>query len=119
MLPTPLPSWPPAARSSLHALYQRKKGCDLFDLFIASRMAKVDPARVVDCFERYIKHYGKRVTRAEFEMNLHEKLPDDTFLSDVESLVAPDTAWSFIDAAGYLQHELLPLLSGEPWRGGE
>lgn len=105
--------------TKLRALYQRKKGRDLFDLFIASRMAKVDPARVVECFARYLEHDGKRVTRAEIEMNLHEKLSDDTFLSDVEPLITPDTVWSIDDAAGYVQRELLPLLPGEPWRGGE
>ena len=49
----------------LRALYQRKKGRDLFDLFIASRRAKVDPPRVVECFTRYLEHDGKRVTRAD------------------------------------------------------
>ena len=105
--------------TKLRALYQRKKGRDLFDLFIASRRAKVDPPRVVECFTRYLEHDGKRVTRAELEMNLHEKLSDDTFLADVEPLIAPDTAWNFGDAADYVQRELLPLLPGDPWRGGK
>ena len=105
--------------TKLRALYQRRKGRDLFDLFIASRRAKVDPARVVECFARYLEHDGKRVTRAELEMNLHEKLSDDTFLADVEPLVAPATVWSVGDAAGYVQREILPLLPGDPWRGGE
>jgi predicted nucleotidyltransferase component of viral defense system len=105
--------------TKLRALYQRKKGRDLFDLFIASRKAKVDPARVVECFARYLEHDGQRVTRAELEMNLHEKLADDTFLSDVEPLIAPDTAWNLGDAADYVQREILPLLPGDPWRGGE
>ena len=109
----------PRLGTKLCALYQRKKGRDLFDLFIAGRKAKVDPARVVECFERYLEHDGKRVTRAEFELNLREKLADDTFISDVEPLIAPDTAWSLDDAAGYVQRELLPRLPGEPWRGGE
>ena len=105
--------------TKLRALYQRKKGRDLFDLFIVGRRAKVDPARVVECFERYLEHDGKRVTRAEFEINLREKLADDTFISDVEPLIALDTAWSLDDAAGYVQSELLPRLPGDPWRGGE
>jgi len=103
----------------LRALYQRKKGRDLFDLFIASRRATVGPARVVECFARYLEDDGKRVTRAELEINLLEKLSDYTFLSDVEPLIAPDTIWSVDDAAGYVQRELLPLLPGEAWRGGE
>jgi len=105
--------------TKLRALYQRKKGRDLFDLFLASLLAQVDPARVVACCERYLAHAGTRVTRAEFERNLHEKLSDETFLSDVDPLIAPDTAWSVADAVGYVQRALLPLLPGDPWRGGE
>ena len=105
--------------TKLRALYQRKKGRDLFDLFIASRRAKVSPMRVVECFGRYLEHDGQRVTRAELEMNLQEKLSDDTFLSDVAPLVAPDIEWNMGDAAEYVRRELLPLLPGEPWRGGE
>jgi len=58
-------------------------------------------------------------SRAEFERNLRHKLSDDTFLSDVEPLLAPDVAWSFSAAARYLYDEILPLLPGEPWKGSE
>ncbi len=105
--------------TKLRALYQRKKGRDLFDLFLASRRADVTAERVVACFNRYLEHDGLRVTRAEFEMNLHEKLSDDTFLSDVGPLIAPDVAWNLADAAGYVQREILPLLQGDPWKGAE
>jgi predicted nucleotidyltransferase component of viral defense system len=60
--------------TKLRALYQRKKGRDLFDLFVASRRTEVDPVRVVECFQRYLEMEGRRVTRAEFEQNLHGKL---------------------------------------------
>ena len=79
----------------------------------------MDPARVVECFESYLGHEGKRVTRAEMEMNLHEKLSDSAFVFDVSPLISPDTTWSVADAARYVQRELLPLLPGEPWIGGE
>jgi len=42
-----------------------------------------------------------------------------SFLSDIEPLIAPDTVWSFEAAAGYVQHEILPLLPGKSWRGDE
>ena len=103
--------------TKLRALYQRKKGRDLFDLFVASSRTTVDPARVVECFARYLEHDGKRVSRAELEMNLHEKLSDETFLSDVTPLVASDVAWNIEDAAGYVRREILPLLPGEAWKG--
>jgi predicted nucleotidyltransferase component of viral defense system len=105
--------------TKLRALYQRKKGRDLFDLFIASRRATVSPTRVVECFLRYLENDGQHVTRAEFEMNLHEKLADDTFLADIAPLVAPEIHWSATDAAAYVQREILTLLPGLPWKGSE
>jgi predicted nucleotidyltransferase component of viral defense system len=102
--------------TKLRALYQRRKGRDLFDLFIANRRAKVDPARLVECFARYLENDGLRVSRAELELNLHEKLADQTFLSDVEPLVAPDTVWSVDDAARYVERDIVPLLPGERWK---
>ncbi len=105
--------------TKMRALYQRKKGRDLFDLFVAGSRAKVDPARVVHCFERYVAHDGSRISRAEFERNLHGKLSDDTFLSDVGPLIAPDTEWSYEDGARYVQGGILSLLLGEPWKGSK
>lgn len=105
--------------TKLRALYQRKKGRDLFDLYIASRRAEVRPDRVVACFARYLEHEGKRITRAELELNLHEKLSDPMFVSDVGPLISPDVAWSIEDAVDYVTQEILPLLPGEPWRGGD
>jgi predicted nucleotidyltransferase component of viral defense system len=105
--------------TKLRALYQRRKGRDLFDLFIASRRAQVSPARVVEAFRRYLEHGGHRITHAEFEMNLDEKLGDPTFLDDIAPLVAPRVEWSTDDAARYVRQEMLPLLPGEPWRRPE
>lgn len=52
-------------------------------------------------------------------MNLHEKLTDETFRSDIAPLVAPNVVWSIGDAAAFLQREILPLVPGEPWKGRE
>ena len=102
---------------SSRALYQRKKGRDLFDLFTREPPADVDPERVVDCFRQYLDHEGTRISRAEIEMNLHEKLADPAFTSDIEPLIAPDVEWDLNEAAAYVQRELVPLLPGEPWKG--
>jgi predicted nucleotidyltransferase component of viral defense system len=104
--------------TKLRALYQRKKGRDLFDLHLASRRQKVDPERVVECFRRYLEHEGTRVSRAEMEMNLHEKLADPAFISDIAPLIAPDVEWDLAAAADYVRRELVARLPGEPWQGG-
>jgi predicted nucleotidyltransferase component of viral defense system len=74
--------------TKLRALYQRKKGRDLFDLSEAlTRLAGLDPEKVVGCFMRYLDNDGRRITRTEFEQNLAEKIQDPVFLSDVPPLL--------------------------------
>jgi len=105
--------------TKLRALYQRKKGRDLFDLWTASRDTAVNPARLVECFERYVEHDGLHISRAEFESNLYEKLDDLSFGRDVEPLLAFGVEWDQSAAAEYIFTAIAPLLSGDPWKGGK
>ena len=75
--------------TELRALYQRKKGRDLFDLSEALvRLRDLAPAKIIACFTRYLENDGLRVTRSEFEQNLAEKIEDKIFLADVPPLLA-------------------------------
>jgi len=98
--------------TKLRALYQRRKGRDLFDLWYAGRRADVDAGRIVECFRRYLDHAGLRVPRAAFEKNLDEKLSDPRFLGDIAPLLAPQCPWDAADAARYAREELLARLPG-------
>ena len=77
--------------TKLRALYQRRKGRDLFDLALALRSSEVDPARVVEAFSRYMAEEENRVTRAVFERNLAQKRRDPVFAGDITPLLAPGT----------------------------
>lgn len=105
--------------TKLRALYQRKKGRDLFDLWVAQADGKVDSSRVVQCFLEYLHHSGLRVSRAEFEANFAAKLTDPSFTRDVPPLLGPDVEWDLQDAARYVRQELLAVLPGGPWKGAE
>ncbi|MCK4516160.1 MAG: nucleotidyl transferase AbiEii/AbiGii toxin family protein, partial [Spirochaetaceae bacterium] len=59
--------------TKLRALYQRKKGRDLFDLWFALENASIDATLILSCFQRYMAEAGHAVTRAQFEANLHAK----------------------------------------------
>lgn len=104
--------------TKLRALYQRKKGRDLFDLWAASRHSFVDARKLVVCFQRYLENDGLRISRAEFEANLQEKLNDPDFGRDLDPLLASGVKWDLIDAANFVRSEIFPLLPGEPWKGG-
>jgi predicted nucleotidyltransferase component of viral defense system len=117
--------------TKLRALYQRSKGRDLYDLAAAlQRFPDLDVSGVVDCFERYLDHEGRRVSRAEFEANMAAKMRDPTFHGDIEPLLVPaalqvagpkrsaerdsfdpDTAYRLVHKA------LIVRLPGEAWKG--
>jgi predicted nucleotidyltransferase component of viral defense system len=105
--------------TKLRALYQRKKGRDLFDLWTTAQNAAVNPKRLVECFERYVEHDGLRISRAEFESNLYKKLNDSSFGRDVEPLIASGVEWNPAAAAEYIFTVIVPLLSGNPWKGSK
>src|SRR4029453_7790168 len=50
--------------TKLRALYQRKKGRDLFDPWLCKTLLDVDPAKVVDGFIQYMERKGQKVSRA-------------------------------------------------------
>lgn len=50
--------------TKLRALYQRKKGRDLFDLWFALEHGRVDTQRLLRCFSRYMTEGGHAATRA-------------------------------------------------------
>jgi len=103
--------------TKMRALYQRRKGRDLFDLWYAAVRASVDEDRIIECFNGYLKRSDLRVSRVEFEANLSGKLSDPRFLNDIAPLLAPGCQWDVDDAARYAREELLPRMPGEPWKG--
>jgi predicted nucleotidyltransferase component of viral defense system len=85
----------------LRALYQRKRGPDLFDLALAlERAPDLNLEAIAEGFRRYLANEGLKVTRTEFERNLDEKLADPRFGRDVEALLSTGRlAGSFDPAA--------------------
>ncbi len=103
--------------TKLRALYQRKKGRDLFDLGLALQHAGVSAARILEVFARYTREDGVRVTRAMFEQNLAMKRLDTVFTADMTPLLASGHTWSFEAAYDRVWRELVSRLPGEPWKG--
>lgn len=103
--------------TKLRALYQRKKGRDLFDLATALELAAVDPERIVTTFLGYMEAGGNQVTRAMFEQNLAEKLNDRQFTADIGPLLAAGHYWDVETAARTVLSRLIALLPGESWKG--
>ena len=102
--------------TKLRALYQRKKGRDLFDLWLALSQGVANPDTLLRCFNRYMKEGGHTVTRAQFEENLHGKANDRSFRGDIVPLLRPGVAWDFDAALEIVLEQLIEKLPGDPWK---
>ncbi len=102
--------------TKLRALYQRKKGRDLFDLWQTAKTLAVNPETVVSCFLKYMEYEEYQISRAEFEMNLFEKLDDSRFLDDISPLLTTGSSWDSKAAARYVLDSLAPLMPGDAWQ---
>lgn len=101
--------------TKLRALFQRKKGRDLFDLWTALE-AGVDASAVVDIFRVYVKQGGHQITRALFEENLAGKIDQPTFTEDVPPLLPPGVTFDFRKGIQLVQREMIARVPGEPWK---
>jgi len=95
--------------TKLRALYQRKKGRDLFDLAFALNEGNANPDKVVHAFKTYMEHGNHNVTRSQFEQNLNHKLEDSAFISDIGPLLATGYEW---DMEAMAANVLELLISG-------
>lgn len=103
--------------TKLRALYQRRRGRDLFDLWDALGRAAVNPARVVAAFQAYLETQRLRVTRAEFERNLANKARAHAFLEDVRPMLAIGVSYDPLAALDLVRRNFVERLPGDPWRG--
>lgn len=74
--------------TKLRALYQRRKGRDLFDLYQGLIKGKVDTASVLRSYREYIAFsVAQPPTRKQFQLNMEAKLKDPEFLEDTVALL--------------------------------
>lgn len=89
--------------TKLRALYQRRKGRDLFDLYWTLTNHKVDTDKLIQCYKAYMKSsVDKPPTQKQFLQNMEEKMLDEEFLLDIRSILKPEVdydnneAWRII-----------------------
>ena len=86
------------AGTKLRALFQRKKGRDLFDLDVLLRKGMIDKARVIKSFHQYLESQDLSISPNNFIINLDEKLSDSVFLKDMDALIIPTYTYDPIEA---------------------
>jgi predicted nucleotidyltransferase component of viral defense system len=96
--------------TKLRALYQRKKGRDLFDLWYANEIAKPDSNMIIKAFKKYISNENLSITAYDFNSNMEEKIVDKDFIGDISGLLRPGINYEISTAWGYLQKNIISII---------
>ena len=98
--------------TKMRALFQRRRGRDLFDLYWALTEAgtPVNPAEIIELFLYYLQQEGTVATRDEFIGLLQSHLNDRGFLTDMNALLRTGIAYDPVVAGDFVIGSLLKLL---------
>lgn len=93
--------------TKLRALYQRKKGRDLFDLFWIMSNRVVEPDNIINAYVQYMKFSGKVPSKEEYLMNIENKIRDPLFFGDTTALLRPDIVYDHLKAFEFAKVQLI------------
>jgi len=96
--------------TKLRALYQRRKGRDLFDLWLGLTAGNASPKAIVQTFHRYMDAEGSAVTRRQFEKNMAAKIEHKAFLADTDALIRPTISYDPALAYELVCNKVIALL---------
>ena len=82
--------------TKLRALYQRRKGRDLFDLYKALiKVPELDKQAIIQCYKKYMEFVVDQLpSRKQFIQNMEAKMQDAEFLGDSAALIRTDEKYN-------------------------
>lgn len=96
------------AGTKLRALYQRRKGRDLHDLYKVLVNTSINADTVIQCYRKYMEYsVDKPPSRIQFLRNLEEKIIDPEFLGDTTALLSPTEQYDPLHAYDIVRSELI------------
>ena len=97
--------------TKLRALYQRRKGRDLFDLYKALSTQNVNIENIIRCFREYIGFVvDKPPTKKQYLQNMELKIQDEEFLGDTNMILLPNEIYNPLEAWELVKNELIEKL---------
>ena len=84
--------------TKMRALYQRKKGRDLFDINWALKHHSVKYKDIIKSFHKYMEYGGHSVSAAQYFANLENKLDDPIFCKDIDNYKRNDIDYDINNA---------------------
>lgn len=96
--------------TKLRALYQRRKGRDLFDLWYAFEQQNPDVTQMILAYREYLKMQGRRILAEDFISNLENKINDQEFRRDILGLLRLGKAYDPDNAFRSIRSKILEKL---------
>ena len=96
--------------TKLRALYQRRKGRDLFDIWYVATNELINLNRVFDIFAKYCAYNDVQISREEFIKNLEQKKDNRDFHVDMSLLLPSKLHWNFDKAYQFVLDNVISRL---------
>ena len=96
--------------TKLKALYQRRKGRDLFDLWFVTKNNLINLDRVFEIFKKYCANNEAYFSKDEFLKNLELKRDHQAFQSDMHALLPTGLNWNFEEAYQFVIDNVISRL---------
>jgi predicted nucleotidyltransferase component of viral defense system len=94
--------------TKMRALYQRRKGRDLFDLYYALTHLKLDTNKLIRCYRKYMGFSVENPpSQKQFIINMEEKLENPDFQGDIHALLRPGIDYDQKKAYNMIKTELI------------
>jgi predicted nucleotidyltransferase component of viral defense system len=95
--------------TKLRALYQRRKGRDLYDIYIALIQKQyLDLDALIQSYREYMQFsVDKPPTQREYILNMEAKMNDPEFLGDTTALLRPDIPYDPQEAYDIVKTRLI------------
>ena len=97
--------------TKMRALYQRRKGRDLFDLYVGLTQGQYDADEIIQCYNRYMAFVVENPpTYKQFVNNMEAKLNDEEFLGDTMGLLRAELSFDPLTAYQVVKETLIDRL---------
>ena len=96
--------------TKLRALYQRRKGRDLFDIWYVTTNHLINLNQVFDIFAKYCAYNDVQISREEFIKNLEQKKDNRDFHVDMSLLLPSKLHWNFEEAYQFVVDNVISKL---------
>ena len=100
--------------TKLRALYQRKKGRDLFDLYIALQHGNINIEDVLRCYKKYMEFVvGDVPSYKQYVNNMELKMNDNEFHNDMQSLIRSGINFNIREAYQLVYETFIDRMEGK------